>query len=149
MQNFTDSEFVALAESLTKEGVTAEDISYWRNLSDAEKEAIKETDATFRITFLSLLEDKGMPKKEAYLRLMQAYSFYEEYPPRKEVINITYNIGLSENDIALPYELHSRIDKFFIKLFADKIQMEYFQKELKQFSSCNALLRHKIKMGEI
>lgn len=136
-------------EELTQEGVKEEDFLWWRKLRNEEKVLIKETDADFRLAFLKTSMKEGTPQVEAIIKLMKSYAFYEEYPPRQEILNLVLNLGLSQNDNPLPYELHGRVDKYLTKLFTNKVMMTNFQEQLKTSSSFNACIRNNIKDGLI
>jgi hypothetical protein len=144
-----DQSWIALAEMLRAEGVTEGDLLWWRNLSAQEKQEIKEADAAFRIPFLAECERENMPQAQALLRMMKTFAFYEEYPPRPEILNLTVKLGLAENDIALPYELHGRIDNFLTEISTSESRIADLQKEVEESSSFNAYIRQKIKRGEI
>jgi hypothetical protein len=139
-----------LAQALMSNGVTDENWLWWQNLDSEEKEKIKEEDANFRMAYIdTCMQEMQLSKNDAILKAMKTYVFYEEYPIRQGILDTIKKLGLSENDYPLPYELHSRIDKFLISLMMGEIDQNDFQRQVGYFSTMNALFRHKIKSGDV
>ena len=141
---------LVLTEILALEGVTEKDVQWWQSIGDGEKQKIKDTDAEYRLAFLTVYtQDMHLSKGVALLKTMRDFVFYDDYPLRQGVIDTMNGLGLSENNYPLPYELHDRIDEFLIKLLASGVARNDFQQQKNGFLTMNAFFRHKIKIGEI
>lgn len=133
---------------LKDEGVTDDDIKWWWNLDDKQRDEIKQSNQqqilSANIYFSTTI---GMSFKEVMCEVRKKFIVYHDFPIDHGHFEATKEQGFGPDDYALPWELSARVGKYVMeKALKDHLS---FQEELKGFSTVNAFLRHKIKKGEI
>lgn len=133
------------------EGVRNEDIRWWWNLNDVERNIMLAVDEMHRgALFISELEKSTEPSEEKAFD--QAAKIVWKFHP-------TYTYGdpkdkkesipkwVKEEDLPLPIELKDRIDIYIEK--RAKSDSEKYKKEIESSPTFNALVRKEIKAGNI
>ena len=128
-----------MLQSRRKEGVTDEDIRYWWNLHDLERRMMIKHDDIARMALFIDQKQKGINADEAAVKVRKLHPMYGDPSDTK------HSKG---NDRPLPYELKDRINKY-IENIRKSGDHEKYKKEIDKSSSFNALVRKKIKTGEI
>jgi hypothetical protein len=140
----------SLEDTLSREFVTSEDIEWWDSLGDEGKEEIFTMDRSFRIFFaMHQTKSEGLSPAEATAKVRKHFAIYDEYPRKKEMIEWEDAQGYSDEDRALPFQLHARIDKFLATFSADKAKLAQMQKEIAKDTSFNSWIRRLIKNGVV
>jgi hypothetical protein len=136
-----------LIKSVKEEGATDGDIQWWWGLSYEERKKIMQADYAQRLGTAMYFTDEGLSGEEAMRKLAKTLILYTEFPLNSGYINDSKKFGFSPEDYALPWELGRRIGNYVNTLSADGQKL--FKKEIEQFSTVNACLRHTIRNGEI
>jgi hypothetical protein len=122
-----------------EEGVRDEDMRWWFNMDDLERRILlKLDDVTRQSLFTKLREENNLSEGEA------AKGTRKSYPVFGDPDDTTVATG---EDRPLPYELQDRV-RSFIKTRMER-DPEVFKKEIKGSSTFNALIRRKVKEGNI
>lgn len=139
-----------IAEHITKsvkaEGATDEDIIWWHNLSDSERNTIIQfNNQQILAAHYHFHKTLGLSMKDLMKKVYQAMIVYGVFPLQSDHMQAMSDLGFSANDYQLPWELSARTGKYVMELATKGI----LEEEVKGFSTRNAFLRHKIKIGDI
>ncbi|MCD6177936.1 hypothetical protein J7K03_01580 [bacterium] len=128
-----------------KEGVREEDIRWWWNLNDVERQMMLGVDDFYRLTFFINQIKSGKTAEEAGKAIWKAHPIYTDGDPNVKPKQSP--IELKREDFPLPVELKDRVNRYIKKRTND--DPEKIQVELKKFSTFNAFIRKEIKAGKI
>lgn len=131
---------------LKDEGVTDDDIKWWWNLDDVERNKIMQFNNQQVIgAHYNFHKTLGLSAEDLLRKVYQTMIVYGTFPLQPDHIQAMSELGFSANDYQLPWELSARTGKYVMELATKRI----LEEEVKGFSTRNAFLRHKIKNGEI
>ncbi len=121
------------------EGVTDEDIALWWNMHDLERRLICKVDEMNRILlFEKLMQGGSTTEQEAAQMVAKRFPVYGD--PEHLVFG-------SDDDRPLPFELKWRANRYLAE--RTKTDPDGFREEAEAFTSLNALIRSKIRQGEL
>lgn len=131
-----------LKAALTKkrnEGVRDEDIRWWGNMHELERQIMIQIDTLNRYSlYLKLREEEGLSEVKAMKKV-------RKYFPMFGVPDDTSQT--TEEERPLPYELKDRINIYIEK--RSKTNPEQFKKEIEESTTFNALIRREIKKSNV
>jgi len=134
----TDEKIKANLAKIRKEGVTDEDIRWWWNRHDLERGMIHYFDfVNAYAQFKSRMEEDKLDAQEA---ADWTRKYYPLYGDPSDISRFT------GDDRPLPHELGNRVNIYLEKRVEEKA---LFKRELETSSSFNALVRKKIKEGNL
>lgn len=149
LEGMTQGEIQRMIVSVKTEGATDADIQRWWNMSQGERDSITQLSYSQRqAAFMHFCLDlKMIPFPDAFRKVAESCVVYTEYPLEPAYSTELQKNGLGPEDYALPWELYYRIGNYGLQMVSHG--KENFQQRIKEFSSFNAFLRHKIRSGEI
>jgi hypothetical protein len=126
-----------------KDGVKDEDILWWWNLYDVERNIMLAVDEFHRIAlFIKVLQETGNDK-EAGKQVWKHHPSYTAGDPKNEKLFIE---GHTEKDLPLPIELKYRVNIYIEKMSQNP---DVIKKNIEESSSFNALIRREISAGNL
>lgn len=133
------------------EGVRDEDIRWWWNLNDVERNIMLATDEVNRMyLFRQEIENSKEVSKEkaAEQAAKKVWKFHPTYTygdPKEKKDSVPK--WVKEEDLPLPIELKDRINIYIEKRYKDN--REKYKKDIGVSSTFNTLIRKEIKAGNI
>lgn len=127
------------------EGVTDEDIRWWWNLNDVERQMMLKIDELHKLVFFKEACESGKSDQEAGKMMWEAHPMYTDGDPSVKPERIPFEPR--REDYRLPVELKDRINHYIEK--RNKEDPEGIRKELKNFSTFNDFIRKEIKTGNL
>jgi hypothetical protein len=121
-----------------KEGVRDQDILWWWNLNELERQLIRQIDDTFRVAMLSQYIEQGKSQEEAAEYVRKLYPIYGDPEDTTQT---------KDDNRPLPFELKDRVNKYI----EYRISNDYdkFQNDIDKSSTLNALIRSEIQKGNL
>jgi len=127
------------------EGVIDEDIRWWWNLNDVERQMMLIVD-DFHFLSLFISERKsGKTEEESGRAVWEARPIYTNGDPCTKPERAPFE--LKREDFPLPIELKNRVNRYIEKITEENSKK--IKKDLRGFSTFNAFVREKIKIGDI
>lgn len=120
------------------EGVRNEDIRWWWNLNDVERRMMVKIDDLSRMALLLHERSNGKDAAEAALTVRKFHPMYGDPQDTAHT---------SGDDRPLPYELKERINRYIEK--RGKTDLEKFKAEIEESFTFNALVRKRIRAGDL
>jgi len=133
------------------EGVRDEDIKWWWNLNDVERNIMLGTDEVNRLYLFTqeIKNSKEISKeKAAGQAAKKVWKFHPTYTygdPKEKKDSVPK--WVKEADLPLPIELKDRINIYIEKRY--KNDREKYKKDIETSSTFNALVRKEIKAGNV
>lgn len=127
------------------EGVRDEDIRWWWNLNDVERQMMLSVDEFHRLALFINEVKSGKTDKDAGKTVWEAHPIYTNGDPNTKPERAPFE--LKREDFPLPIELKDRINRYIEE--RDKDDPEKIKQDLKGFSTFNAFIRKEIKEGNI
>lgn len=127
------------------EGVRDEDIRWWWNLNDVERQMMLSVDEFFRLALFINEVKSGKTDKDAGKTVWEAHPIYTNGDPDTKPERAPFE--LKREDFPLPIELKDRVNRYIEKRAEDN--PEKVKQDLKGFSTFNAFVRKEIKAGNI
>jgi len=127
------------------EGVRDEDIRWWWNLNDVERQMMLSIDEFHRLALFINEIKSGKTDKEAGRTVWEAHPIYTNGDPDIKPEQSPFE--LKREDFPLPIELKDRVNRYIEKRASDG--PEKIKQDLKGFSTFNAFIRKEIKAGNI
>lgn len=128
------------------EGVKDEDIRWWWNLNDVERNIMLSFDEMSRMALLiKCVQEDGLSDKQAAEKVWRFHPTYTYGDPSIKPEKAP--IGLQKEDYKLPIELKDRVNIFIEK--RAQTDPEKYKKETEESSTFNALIRKEIRKGNI
>ncbi len=122
-----------------REGVTTDDIRWWWNRHDLERQLILEIDQLDRVRRLrQYIYEDGLGQKQAAQRIRKGSPVYGDQEDTEHT---------SGDDRPLPYELRNRIVAYTKKRWTT--DPEKFILDIDESSTFNALVRKEIRIGNL
>jgi len=125
------------------EGVKDENIKWWWNLNDVERNIMVGADEFHRIALFLKERNKGKTNEEANEMVWKFHPKYT-YGYRGKIKDISQQI---KDRLPLPIELKNRINIYIEK--RAKLDPEKYKKDVEKSPTFNALVRKEIKAGNI
>jgi len=134
----TELKFARMVERRCEEGVREEDIRWWWNMHDLERQMMLQMDMLTKTVLLVSLIEQGMTPEEAGDDVRRSHPYYG-HPGVP---------GLDDGeDRPIPFELKERVNRYTeARMMADP---EALREEVGGFSSVNALIRSEIRAGRL
>ena len=138
-RELTDANVKLMLEKRRVEGIIKnDDIRWWRNMSDLERQFMLEFDEVIIFAMFTKHRESGLNADVANQKVRKSFPFYGE-PDDKRYAN--------GNDRPLPCELKNRVNNYIRNL--TNADGSLFQAELETYSSCNAMIRKEIIRGNL
>jgi len=137
-REFTDAKVKLMLDKRRIEGIKNDDIRWWWNMSDLERQIILEFDEVIKLAMFSKHRESGLSADVANQKVRKAFPFYGD-PDDKRYAN--------GNDRPLPCELKNRVNNY-VRQRANT-DGSLFQAELESYSSYNAMIRQEIVRGNL
>jgi hypothetical protein len=135
----TDEKINSMLKKRRNEGVRDKDIRWWWNMHDFKRRMMLKIDDMSRLAlFMKLREEDGLSVDEATRRVRKHHPMFGDSDDTTHA---------TEEDRPLPAELKDRINICIQE--RSKANPEKFKKELEESTTFNALVRKKIKEGNI
>lgn len=131
------------------DGATDDDIVFYWNLSDREKEMVIQKQDVFLFAAFKSHSEAGNDTDTTARIVRKMFPYYGRTDIKemeKESLKVIRKLGLSEKSRILPHELRKRVDEHRVRVGAQVITAEI---EAGEFESYNAYVRAKIAAGEI
>jgi hypothetical protein len=119
------------------DGVTDEDIRWWWNMHDLERQMLVVQDDASRTVVSVYWMDQGLPVEEAVAKAQQALVTYGD-PEEPSAAR--------GDDRPLPYELKDRINRFMLQGSGNPSELK---RRIRSFSSMNAFIRAEMRVGRL
>lgn len=127
-------------QELRNEGVTDEDIRKWWNISDLERQCVRQFSDFQNLTmYLKVKEEENLNDPAIIVKKARKFC-----PIFGRPVDTEHTLGV---DRPIPYELGERVFRYMRKKFPALIFQ--YPDELVFSSSCNAFLRNEIKKGNL
>lgn len=127
------------------EGVRDEDIRWWWNLNDVERQIMLSVDEFHRLALFISEIKSGKTDKDAGETVWEAHPIYTNGDPDTKPERAPFEI--KREDFPLPIELKDRVNRYIEERAKD--DPEKIKQDLKGFSTFNAFIRKEIKAGNI
>lgn len=127
------------------EGVRNEDIEWWWNLNDVERNMMFKVDEMHRMALFMELIQGGMSPEKAGKEVWKAHPIYTYGDPNQKPEKAPP--GLKREEYPLPAELKDRVNIYIEKRTKD--DPDEVKKEIEKSSTFNAFVRKQIKKGNL
>ena len=133
-----DPTFARMVERRRAEGVREEDIRWWWNMHDLERQMMLQMDMLAKTALLVSLVEKGMSPEDAGDDVRRSHPYYG-HPGVP---------GLDDGeDRPIPFEIKDRVNRYTeARMLSDP---EAFREQTARFSSVNALIRSEMRAGRL
>jgi hypothetical protein len=122
------------------EGVREEDLQWWWNMHDFERQMILASDEAMILGYYEALRKQGTNKEEAMRELRITHATFAEFSPPEEA---------QGRHSGLPVELKARVTAYQDKQNAYNETAAKWQESRRDAGSANAAIRSLIERGEI
>jgi len=134
-----DEKLKAVLAKKRADGVRDEDIRWWGNMYELERQMMIQVDTLSRFAlFLKLTKEDGFSEDEATRKVRKSFPMFGVPDDTSET---------TDEDRPLPYELKDRINIYIEKM--SQTNSEQFKKEIERSSTFNAFIRKEVKKGNI
>jgi hypothetical protein len=138
-EEHTNPHYKIMLAKKRNQDVRDEDMRWWWNMHDLERRMMTEHDNWCGFTlFLKLTQEDGLSSNEAGNQVKKSSPIFGD--PDDTSVS-------AGEDRPLPHELMGRIDAYILE--RSQADSEAFKNEIDEASSFNALIRKKIKNGEV